>query len=142
MMSDFFKGELDSDNVIQANRQICQQSNEEFGLDNPEKLDDIVSSIRGIDRIEDDKERIIRKVSILIVGLSYDQPFKNGNKRTALAISILLLRLAKYDIPFHTKEQKREVYDLLENLMYKFEGDVPLLIDEVEEFLRARIVEI
>jgi len=141
-MSDFFKGELDSENVIDANKQICQQSNEPFGLDYPEKLDEIVSNIRRIDRIEDSREKIIRKISILIVGLCYDQPFKNGNKRTALVISILLLRLAKYDISFHTKEQKHEVFDLLEGLMYKFEDDVPLLIDEVEEFLRKRIVEI
>ena len=141
-MSDFFKGELDSENVIVANRQICQQSNEEFGLAHPEKLDEIVSSIRRMDRIEDSRERIIRKISILIVGLCYDQPFKNGNKRTALVISILLLRITHYDIPFHTREQKREVYDLLESLMYKFEDDVPLLIDEVEEFLRAHVVEI
>ncbi len=117
------------------------QSNKRFGLDYPEKLDEIVSNIRRIDRIEDSREKIIRKISILIVGLCYDQPFKNGNKRTALVISILLLRLAKYDISFHTKEQKHEVFDLLEGLMYKFEDDVPLLIDEVEEFLRKRIVE-
>ena len=86
-------------------------------------------------------EKIIRKISILIVGLSYDQPFKNGNKRTALVISILLLRLANYDIPFSTKKQKYEVFDLLESLMFKFEDDVPILIDEVEEFLRKRVVE-
>ena len=141
-MSDFFKGELDSENVIDANRQICEQSNEIFGLDCPEKLDEIISNIRAIDRIEDEKERIIRKISILIVGLSYDQPFKNGNKRTSLAISILLLRLAHFDIPFYTKEQKKEVFDLLVGLMYKFEDDVPKLTDEVEDFLRTRIVKI
>jgi len=78
----------------------------------------------------------------LIVGLAYDQPFKNGNKRTALAISILLLRLSHYDIPIHTVEQKREVFNLLENLMFKFEDDVSELTGEVEEFLRVRIVEI
>ena len=92
-------------------------------------------------RREELEEKKIRKISILIVGLSYDQPFKNGNKRTALVISILLLRLANYDIPFSTKKQKYEVFDLLESLMYKFEDDVPILIDEVEEFLRKRVVE-
>jgi len=63
-MSDFFKGELDSENVIDANKQICRQSNEVFGLDNPEKLDEIISNIRAIDRIEDEREKIIRKISI------------------------------------------------------------------------------
>lgn len=141
-MSDFFKGELDKENVIDANKQICKQSNEEFGLDHPEKLDEIIFNIRGIERIEDEKEKVIRKISILIVGLSYDQPFKNGNKRTSLVISILLLRLSHFDIPFYTKRQKKEVFDLLVGLMYKFEDDVPKLTDEVEDFLRDRIVEI
>jgi len=141
-MSDFFKGELDSENVIDANKQICQQSNEEFGLDHPEKLDEIISNIQRIDRIEDEKEKVIRKISILIVGLSYDQPFKNGNKRTSLAISILLLRLSNFDIPFYAKKQKKEVFDLLEGLMYKFEDDIPMLTDEVEDFFRTRIVKI
>ena len=141
-MSDFFKGEMDNENIIEANKQICQESNEKFGLDNPEKLDEIISDIKGVNRIEDPRERIIRKISILIVGLTYDQPFKNGNKRTALAISILLLRLNHYDIPFYTMEQKREVFHLLENLMFKFEDDIPELTGEVEEFLRVRIIEI
>ena len=57
LVSDFFKGELDSENVIDANKQICQQSNEPFGLDYPDKLDEIISHIRGIDRIEDKKEK-------------------------------------------------------------------------------------
>lgn len=88
-MSSFFNGELSHENIIEANRQRCELSDEEFGLDNPEKPDEIVSNIRSVGRIEDDIERIIRKISILIVGLGYDQPFKNGNKRTALAISYL-----------------------------------------------------
>lgn len=66
-MSDFFKGELDKENVIDTNKQICKQSNEEFGLDHPEKLDEIISNIRGIERIEDEKEKVIRKISILMV---------------------------------------------------------------------------
>lgn len=57
-------------------------------------------------------------------------------------MSILLLRRVHFDIPFYTREQKHEVLDLLENLMYKFEDDVPMLIDEVEEFLRTCKIEI
>lgn len=141
-MSDFFKGGLDNENVIESNKQLCEQSNEEYGLDHPEKLDEIISNIHVLDRIEDSRERVIGKISVLIVGLAYDQPFKNGNKRTALTISILMLRLSHYDIPFHTKEQRREVFDLLESLMYKFEDDVPSLASEVKKFMRERIVKI
>jgi len=52
------------------------------------------------------------------------------------------LRLSNFDIPFYTKRQKKEVFDLLVGLMYKFEDDVPKLTNEVEDFLRDRIVEI
>ncbi len=90
-MSNFFNGELDEPHVIEANRQICKQSDEEFGLDDHERLRDIISNIKIVDRIEDKRERIIRKISILIVGLGYNQPFKNANKRTALNIAILML---------------------------------------------------
>lgn len=51
-----------------------------------------------------------------------------------------MLRINHFDIPFHNKEQKREVFDLLENLMFKFEDDIPKMIPEVEDFLRVRIV--
>jgi len=119
-MSNFFNGVLEETHVIKANKQRCIISNEEFGLADPDKLREIISNIHSVDRIEDKRERIIRKTSILIVGLGYDQPFKNGNKRTALSISILMLRLEQFDIPFHTKAQKREVFDLLEGLMFKF----------------------
>jgi len=141
-MNSFFQGNLNQDNVIEANKQMCEQSNEEYGLDDPEKLDEIIFNIQSVDRIENKRERIIRKVSLLLVGLGYNQPFKNGNKRTALSISILMLRLTQFDIPFYTKEQKKEVFDLLENLMFKFEDDIPDLIPEVEHFLRDRIVKI
>ncbi len=141
-MSSFFNGELNEPHIIEANRQRCKISNEEFGIDDHEKLKDIIKNIKIVDRIEDKRERIIRKISILIVGLCYNQPFKNGNKRTALSIAILMLRLEHYDLPFNTKQQKKDVFELLEGLMYKFEDDIPYLISDVEGFLRERIVEI
>ena len=141
-MSEFFNGVLNQEHVIEANKQMCIQSSEEFGLDDETKLDEIINHIKSVDRIEDKKERIVRKVSILIVGLAYSQPFKNGNKRTALSISLLLLRINNYDIPFQTKLQKQKIFDLLENLMFKFEDDVPYLNTEVESFLRNNIINI
>lgn len=141
-MSSFFNGELNNEHVIAANKQLCHQTNEDFGLDDPEKLDEIITNIKSVNRIDDSKERIIGKISFLTVGLGYDQPFKNGNKRIALSVAILMLRLEQFDIPFHTKEQRKEVFDLLEDLMLKFEDDVPNLMPEVEDFLRKRVVEL
>ena len=36
----------------------------------------------------DDKEKAIQKACCLMTGLVFDQPFKNGNKRTSVAIII------------------------------------------------------
>ena len=131
-MSSFFSGVLEEHHVIEANKQRCGISNEVFGLDDSDKLKDIIQNIKIVDRIENKRERIIRKISILIVSLGYDQPFKNGNKRTAPSIAILMLRLEHFDLPFNTKEQKKDVFNLLEGLMYKFEDYIPNLITDIE----------
>lgn len=141
-MPEFFQGNLNRDNVIEANKQICHQSKEIYDLDYPEKLDEIIVNIQNIDKIEDAKEQIIRKVSLLLVGLSYDQPFKNGNKRTSLSLTILLLRINHFDLPYDTKDKQREIFKLLESMMYKFEDDVTGIVTEIEDFLRERIVKI
>ena len=141
-MPEFFQGNLNRDNVIEANKQICHQSKEIYGLDYPEKLDEIIVNIQNMDKIEDAKEQIIRKVSLLLAGLSYDQPFKNGNKRTSLSLTILLLRINHFDLPYDTKDKQREIFKLLESMMYKFEDDIPEIVTEIEDFLRERIVKI
>lgn len=141
-MPEFFQGNLNRDNVIEANKQICHQSKEIYGLDYPEKLDEIITNIQNMDKIEDAKEQIIRKVSLLLAGLSYDQPFKNGNKRTSLSLTILLLRINHFDLPYDTKDKQREIFKLLESMMYKFEDDVTGIVTETEDFLRERIVKI
>src|SRR3989338_1963457 len=141
-MPEFFQGNLNRDNVIEANKQICHQSKEIYGLDYPEKLDEIIVNIQNMDKIEDAKEQIIRKVSLLLAGLSYDQPFKNGNKRTSLSLTILLLRINHFDLPYDTKDKQREIFKLLESMMYKFEDDIPEIVIEIEDFLRERIVQI
>lgn len=141
-MPEFFQDNLNRDNVIETNKQICHQSKEIYGLDYPEKLDEIIITIQNMDKIEDAKEQIIRKVSLLLAGLSYDQPFKNGNKRTSLSLTILLLRINHFDLPYDTKDKQREIFKLLESMMYKFEDDVTGIVTEIEDFLRERIVKI
>jgi prophage maintenance system killer protein len=141
-MPEFFQGNLNRDNVIEANKQICHQSKEIYGLDYPEKLDEIIVNIQNMDKIEDAKEQIIRKVSLLLAGLSYAQPFKNGNKRTSLSITILLLRINHFDLPYDTKDKQRDIFKLLESMMYKFEDDITGIVTEIEDFLRERIVKI
>ena len=134
----FFAEKLNKEHFIEANRQICKQTNEVFGLDKEEHLDDMITRIQNFDSVVDDKERMIKKIASIFGVLGYWQPFKNGNKRTALSISILFLRVNGFDLPYGNRENKKAIFDSLENTMFKFEGDD--IYTEIESFLRSRIV--
>ena len=134
----FFAGRLNKEHFVEANKQICRQSNEIFGLDREEHLNNIISRIQNFDNVLDEKERIVKKIAIILGGFGYFQPFKNGNKRTALSISILFLRVNGFDLPYGDKQNKKVIFEILENSMFKFEGDD--VYTEVEDFLRKRIV--
>ncbi|MEX0640017.1 MAG: Fic family protein [Nitrosopumilaceae archaeon] len=134
----FFAGRLNREHFIEANKQICRQTNETFGLDGKEDLDRIITRIQRFDNISDEKERIVKKIATILGGLGYFQPFKNGNKRTALSISVLFLRVNGFDLPYGDKENKKAIFEILKNSMFKFEGDD--IYREVEGFLRKRIV--
>jgi len=134
----FFSGRLNKEHFIEVNKQICRQTNETFGLDGKEDLDRIITRIQRFDNISDEKERIVKKIATILGGLGYFQPFKNGNKRTALSISVLFLRVNGFDLPYGDKENKKAIFEILENSMFKFEGND--IYREVEGFLRKRIV--
>jgi prophage maintenance system killer protein len=123
----FFDGVLTPMDIIVVNRQFCEQLGESYGLDYPEKLQEIVDEINSYNKLDDNKEKAIQKACCLMTGLVFDQPFKNGNKRTSVAISLLLMRIHNYDIDEYKQEEKQKIfYELLENTMMKMEGDKPL----------------
>ena len=55
-----------------------------------------------------------------------------------VSISVLFLRVNGFDLPYGDKENKKAIFEILENSMFKFEGDD--IYREVEGFLRKRIV--
>jgi len=73
--------------IIIINREFCKDLGEQYGLDHPELLQKILDEYNSFDSLDDEKEKAIQKTCCLMVGLVFDQPFKNGNKRTALAVS-------------------------------------------------------
>ena len=77
-----------------------------------------------------------------MTGLVFDQPFKNGNKRTSVVLSLLLMRICHYDVKGYKQEETQKIlYELLENTMMKMEGDKTIRVD-IEKFLRENIVKI
>ena len=129
-------------NVIVVNRQFCKQLGEQYGLDYPEKLQEIVDEVNSYSNLEDDREKAIQKACCLMKGLVFDQPFKNGNKRTAVALSLLLMRTHHHDIEGYAQKDKQKIfYELLEKTMMKMEGDKTIRVD-LEKFLRENITKI
>lgn len=110
-----FDGVLSTDDVIIVNQQFCKQLDELYGLDYPEQLEKIVDEINRYNGLSDDKEKAILKTTCLLVGLVFEQPFKNGNKRTSVALSLLIIRSHNYDIKDYKNEiQQKKFYELLE----------------------------
>jgi len=138
----FFDGVLKPMDLIVVNRQFCEQLNEQYGLDHPDILQQILDEFNGYNKLNDDKEKAIQKVCCLMVGLVFDQPFKNGNKRTSVAISLLIMRIHHYDIDeYRNEEKQKKFYNLLDKTMMKMEGDKTIKI-ELEEYLRNNMIKI
>jgi len=135
-------GILSIDDVILVNKQFCKNLYEPYGLDDPAQLQMIVSEINNYNKLSNEKEKAILKMTSLLVGLVFGQPFKNGNKRTAVALSLLLIRSHHYDISDYRNETKQKIfYELLEKTMLKMEGD-PTIKPEIENFLRNNLIRI
>jgi prophage maintenance system killer protein len=125
--------------IILANKQITKRSNEPFGLDHPDNLKSILLEMASFNTITDKKERVIKKVSCLITGIVFDQPFKNGNKRTALAVAVLFIRNSGLSFYFGNKGQRKEIFDILERTSLRFEDEKQTALNEIENLMRARI---
>ena len=138
----FFEGVLNQEDVIVINKQFCQQLDEPYGLDHPKTLQKILDEFNEYNKLEDDKEKSIQKACCILTGLVFEQPFKNGNKRTSLALSLLMMRIHHHDIQGYEQEKKQEeFYELLNKTMMKMEGDQTIK-SELEQFLRENIIKI
>ncbi len=93
-------------NVIRVNYHIVKHRGEKFGCV-IERLLDVFDNVNSFNDIADRRERIIRKSAHILGGLAWTQPFSNGNKRTALSVTIYFLRKNGYDIPIKNKKKKR-----------------------------------
>lgn len=126
------------EDVIIENRKTVEKRGEPFGVDR-EILSLIFDNVNSYIDLEDKRARISRKVAYLLGGISYHQPFNNGNKETALAWTIYFLRKNGFDLPRRNLNEKRELYDLMIKTSFKFEND-PTIITEVEEYLLEKIL--
>jgi len=138
-MSGISSGIFTTDQLIEADKQICRQSDEPFDV-NMKLLNPIIVDANSFNQIPDKKARTIKKVAHLIGETVFRQPFTNGNKRTALVVGILFLRNNGFNLPYGDKENKKKIFDLLESTMFKFEDD-PSIVSEIEDYLIENVIE-
>jgi len=129
----------DIDQVIEFNRCLVTKRGEGFEVD-ADVLHRIFKRVNNsfVD-VRDRRERIVRKAAILMSGITFNQPFFEGNKETALSLTIDFLNQNGLDLPIKSKEQAKELYDILVKTAFKFAGDKTIQ-SEVEEFLMKKVV--
>jgi len=124
--------------LIEDNKQLVAMRGDSFGV-NRSELSNIFTEINNFDEITNFKDRIIKKTAWILGGISFHQPFNDGNKEMAVSLAIYFLRENDMDLPISNKDSQKELYDLLVKTIFKFEGD-PTIISEIENYLQQRTI--
>ncbi|MHB8603143.1 MAG: Fic family protein [Nitrosotalea sp.] len=103
-----------------------------------DRLDQVFFNVNSYNDIQNKRERIVRKASHILGGITYLQPFCEGNRETALTHTILFLRDNGFDLPLDTQYEKQEIFDLLYRTIFKDELDRTIII-EVEQYLGRKV---
>lgn len=124
--------------IVKFNIKIVKERNERQGV-NLDRLNEIFSFANSInpDIEPDRKKRILKKAARIISGITWLQPFDNGNKSTALASGKMFLNRNGFDLSINNKQ----IYFLLELISMKFENDSSIY-SEREEFLFKKVFHI
>ena len=124
--------------IVKFNIKIVKERNERQGV-NLDRLNEIFSFANSInpDIEPDRKKRILKKAARIISGITWLQPFDNGNKSTALASGKMFLNRNGFDLSINNKQ----IYFLLERISMKFENDSSIY-SEMEEFLFKKVFDI
>ncbi len=135
-MSENFSNELIS-NIILGNKHIVNHRNESFGV-NDERIEWVFSKANSFNDIKDQRTRIIKKATAVLGGISWQQPFNNGNKTIAIIVTKYFLQKNGFNLRLSTDQEEDELIDLLVRTMYKFEDD-PTIFSEIEEYLNRKV---
>ena len=128
------------EDVILDNQDLVEGRGECFSVDR-EILNQIFNNMKSSNEIDDKRTRIIKKSAHLLAGISYYQPFREGNKETALSLTISFLRRNGLILPLNTKKEKKDIYEILVGTSLKFEND-RTIVNEVEEYLSEKVVQL
>lgn len=126
----------DIEYLISFNKRRVKKRGELFEADR-DYLDKIPNKIDSYNVIKDRQQRIIKKATRILAGITYYQPFGDGNKETAHYMTIRFLKRNGFKL-LNTSETRKEIYDLLIRTILKPTND-PTLYSEVEEYISKKI---
>ncbi len=137
-MSESFSND-EIEEIILDNKDLVEEREEPFGVDR-EKLKSVFSRLDSFNNVENKRDRIVRKASHILAEITWNQPFRDGNKEIALSVTKLFLRKNGLDFSLASHDEKREIFDLLIRTVFKFEGD-PSIVSELEDYLSRKIMD-
>ena len=134
-------GEKDIEEIIEVNKLICSYDDEPVGV-NMETLNTIFDKVNSFSDISDRRTRIIKKATHILAGISYNQPFIEGNRRTSHYLVKNFLGRNLYQLRFYNAKEEDQFADMLRRTAEeKFEDD-PTIYSEVEEYLTRKVEDI
>jgi prophage maintenance system killer protein len=123
----------DIEEIISFNKQKVEEREEGFEVDK-KLLSKIFVKMNSYNHIQDRRERIVRKASRILAGITFHQPFFEGNKETALGVTVLYLNRNGFDLALEDKQIMDEIYDILTKTIRVFS-----IFGEVELYLLKRV---
>lgn len=131
----------DIEEVIEVNKLICSYHNEPVGVD-MEILNSIFEKVNAYNEISDRRMRIIKKATHILAGISYNQPFIEGNRRTSHYLVKNFLGRNLLQLRFYNSKEEDQFADILKRTAEeKFEDD-PTIYSEVEKYLTCKVEDI
>ena len=130
--------ESDIQEVIEMNKLVVSYDDEPHGVDRTE-LDDIFARVNSFNDISDRRTRIIKKTTYILAGISYRQPFLEGNRRTSFYLTKNFLGRNGFALRFNDSREEDEFAELLARTAeQKFEDD-STIYSEVEQYLMRKV---
>lgn len=128
----------DVEHIITFNQIRVDDRGDLFEVDE-DCLQKIFNRMNRYNHINDKRKRIIKKATRILAGITHYQPFGDGNKETALAITRIFLRRNGFFLILRTPDDEEEVYDLQTRTIWKPTND-PTIFAEVEEYLSRKVI--
>jgi len=107
-----------------------------------ETLNFIFDKVNSFNDIQDRRTRIIKKATQILAGISYNQPFIEGNRRTSHYLVKNFLGRNLYQLRFYNSKEEDQFADMLKRTAEeKFEDDATIY-SEIEEYLTCKVEDI